>query len=165
MKTENKDTLLAFFDKIKKIKDDQRLLILVTHGFIELLFNLIIDKKCKHGKRKITSNNRDYPFSVKMVLLNEMGLIDDWLYKIIDRFRRLRNRAAHEPFFKLKSNDLNFLEQSIKRFYPRTETINNYDLHAFYLGLIGSIWNTNLEILRPVFLPSCGNIIKNKKSN
>ena len=92
-----------------------------------------------------------------------MGLLDNQLYKIIDRFRRLRNRAAHEPFFKLKSTDLDFFKDSMKIFYH--QDIKNNDLHAFCVGLISSIWNINLEILRPVFLPSCRNITEKKEKN
>jgi hypothetical protein len=51
MKSKDKDPLLLFFEVIKKVKDNERLLIIVIFGFTELLFNLIIDEKCKHEKK------------------------------------------------------------------------------------------------------------------
>ncbi|MCE9563336.1 MAG: hypothetical protein K8U57_14945 [Planctomycetes bacterium] len=62
--------------ELGRIKDEPRMLILVSSGFLELLVNVVIDAKCKNAK-KINENSRDYPFSTKLVLLNEMGLMSD----------------------------------------------------------------------------------------
>ena len=62
------DTLLRFHVEISKVNYDERLLVLSTHGFHELLINT---------------------------------LIEDDLFQILDWFRRLRNKAAHEPVFEI----------------------------------------------------------------
>ena len=77
---EKKDILVSFFNELHKVEDNDRSLVVVSHGFIELLINTIIDAQLKHGKRKITNNNRDYPHSVKLVILNELNIIDNKLY-------------------------------------------------------------------------------------
>src|ERR1051325_9240377 len=77
---------------------DRRSVVILGHGFLELLVNTLIDAKCKNAK-KITANNRDCSHSANLVLLHELGLLSDESYSIFDWFRRLRNRAAHEPFF------------------------------------------------------------------
>lgn len=148
------DPLLAFFRELKKVADNQRSLVIVTHGFIELLINTIIDAHCKHGRKKITSNRRDYSQSVKLVLLSELNVLDDRLYKILDWFRRLRNKAAHEPFFQLTPNDLNYAKNSMDRFFPHDPTKKVNDLNMFCKLLVGTIWNNNLEVLVPVFTPT-----------
>jgi len=111
-------TLSAFFGELAKVQGNQRSLVIVTHGFVELLLNTVIDSNCKHGKKKISSNHRDFSHSVKLVLLSELGLLDNRLYQILDWFRKLRNRAAHEVFFELTPNDIKFANKSMNRFLP-----------------------------------------------
>ncbi len=143
------DTLLSFFEEIHRVETNQRLLVIVTHGFGELLENTIISARCKHGKMRITSSNRDYPQSVKLVLMNELGLLDDRLYKILNWFRKLRNRAAHDVFFRLESSDLDFANRSIDRFVPNVP--EQKDLLRFCQFLVGTIWNRHIDVLRPAF--------------
>src|SRR4051794_28612572 len=92
------DQDLKFFGQLRSVKGNPRILVLSTNGFLELLVNAVIDTKCKNGK-KITSSNRDFSYSTKLLILNEVGLLPDGFYRILDWFRRIRNRAAHEPFF------------------------------------------------------------------
>lgn len=148
------DRFLDFYGELNKVKDSQRLSVIVTHGFVELLLNVLIVAKFKHGKKKITSNNRDYTQSVKLVILNELNLIDDELFRILDWFRRVRNRAAHEPFFELTPNDLDFAGKSMSRFVPTNSDYKLKDLYHFCAALVGTIWNKHLDVLRPVFAPS-----------
>ena len=60
------DVLATFIAEINCVKQHHRSLVIITHGFIELFLNRIIDEKCKHGKKSITSNNRDFPLSVPL---------------------------------------------------------------------------------------------------
>jgi hypothetical protein len=148
------DPLPFFFKELKKVSDNQRSLVIITHGFIELLVNTIIDAQCKHGKKKITSNRRDYSHSVKLVLLSELNILDDRLYKLLDWFRKLRNRAAHEPFFELTPADLDYTNKSMNRFIPDHPTIDAKALKKFCELLVDTIWNNNIDELVPVFTPS-----------
>lgn len=143
--------LEAFYDEIGKVRQNQRSLILITSGFIELFINTVIDLRCKHGKKKITSNTRDYSLSIKLVLLSELNLLDERLYTILDWFRKLRNRAAHDAIFELKADDIEFANKSMDRFLPAGIVPSTGDLYRFCTLLIGTVWNLYLEDLVPVF--------------
>src|SRR5258706_8857492 len=79
----NEELSLDFFSRvmmeITKARDDDRVVVLVAHGFVELMVNTLIEVHCKNGKR-IAEGNRDYPHSTKLVLLHELSLIDDELF-------------------------------------------------------------------------------------
>jgi hypothetical protein len=62
-------------NQIVNLKDDPRLLILVAHGFVELMINALIDDKLKNAKR-ITSDSRGYSHSTKLLILNEVGVLE-----------------------------------------------------------------------------------------
>ena len=143
------DQLIKFGKEIAKVKDNERLLVIVTHGFIELLLNVIIEAKCKRAKK--IKDSRDYHQSVKLVLLNEIGLIDDNLFKILDWFRRLRNKAAHEPFFTLSDSDSDYINKTLESFPPGEASGG---LPSFCLQIVGVIWNPHRKILIPAFMPS-----------
>jgi hypothetical protein len=81
------------------------ILVLITGGLIELLLNQLVRFRCKHYK-KVLKSNREYPLSVKIVLLHETKVISDELFADLEWFRKLRNEAAHNPFFILSANDL-----------------------------------------------------------
>lgn len=150
-KSEEGVTLSSFFAELAKVQGSQRSLVIVTHGFVELLVNTVIDSNCRHRK-KITSNHRDFSHSVKLVLLSELGLLDKQLYQILDWFRKLRNKAAHEVFFKLTPDDVEFANKSMRRFLPGAEVEPIVDdLDRFCKLLIGTIWNRHLDILVPIF--------------
>src|SRR5207248_3326955 len=100
--------VIKFAVELGRIKDEQRMLILVTSGFLELLVNTLIDEHCKNAK-KITANNRDFPFSAKLILLHEMGLLSDGSFENINWLRKVRNRAAHAPFFEITKDELSQL--------------------------------------------------------
>ena len=155
------DILIAFFNEIEKVKENSRSLVIVTHGLIELLLNTVIDSKLKHGKKKITSNNKDYPQSVKLVILHELNFIDNNLYQILDWFRKIRNKAAHEPFFGLNKSEYDFANKSLNRFIPEESKYKPNNLFHFCKLLVGTIWNENLNSLLPVFAPDLVN--KNSK--
>jgi hypothetical protein len=66
--------VFRFGIELGRVKNEHRMLILLTSGFIELLVNALIDAHCKNSK-KINDSNRDYTLSVKLVLLHEMGIL------------------------------------------------------------------------------------------
>ena len=103
--------------ELDRVKDDERMLVLVTRGFVELLVNTVIDAKCKHAK-KITGNNRDYSLSVKLVLLHELGLMSDDNFRRIDTLRKIRNQAAHDPIFRMTTDDLGQLSAHAQKVVP-----------------------------------------------
>ncbi len=143
------DQFIKFSKEIARVKDNERLLVIVTHGEIELLLNVIIEAKCKRAKK--IKDSRDYPQSVKLVLLNEIGLINDHSFEILDWFRRLRNKAAHEPFFALSDSESDYINKTLESF-PPGKAIGG--LPRFCIQIVGMIWNPHRKILMPVFMPS-----------
>ena len=94
----NTETLINLVEELDLVKDHPRMLVLVAHGFLELLINMMIEKNINNHK-KIISDNRSYSHSTKLLILNEMGVISDKQYSVYDWFRKLRNKAAHRPIF------------------------------------------------------------------
>ena len=144
---ESKDVLESFFTKLIAVEEHHRSLVIIAQGYIELFLNSIINEKCKHGKKRITKNSRDYTLSVKLTLLNELGFLDDQLFKILDRFRKIRNRAAHEASFTISTADWDVLNKGLDRFLPNESKNKPNDLSHFCKLLIGTVWNENLDIV------------------
>jgi hypothetical protein len=117
-----------------------RFKVLITQGFIELLVNAVIDAKCKNHK-KITGNSRDFPYSIKLLLLHELGLLSDNLYRVLNQLRKHRDEAAHDPFYEMSGTVVDAA--------TRTGT-----LHEFCIGTICDFYNQHQAILAPVFAPT-----------
>lgn len=142
------DALLTqIMRELSIVKDHTRLLVLVTHGFIELLVNALADHYLKNSK-KVTSDERSYPHSTKILLLNELGIIEDSQYKVFDWFRKLRNKAAHQPIFYVTKNDLKNLSPKKYR--------NPKNFYYFCFEFMGGFWNQHIPIFRPKFAPGLG---------
>ena len=148
----NNDVLELFFKELIAVEDHYRSLVIITYGYIELFLNSIIDAKCKHGIKRITKNNRDFPLSVKLTLLNEMGILDDTLFQVLDKLRKIRNRAAHEPSFSITMAEWQILNKGLDRFIPEESKRKPNDLAHFCKLLIGAIWNENLDIVSGIEL-------------
>ena len=160
---EIRDSLfLRVFRELHNVQDNDRLLVLVTHGFLELLINALIDAKCKNAKR-ITSNSRDFSHSVKLLVLHEMGLLTDFRYKSLDWFRKLRNKAAHEPLFQVSLKEIaeqfnNVTGQARQQDVAGTsDTLeSHHTAHGFYqlcVMLIVTLWTDHSKVFSPVFFP------------
>jgi len=133
--------------ELGKFKDNGRMLVLITHGFLELLVNSVIDARCKNAKR-ITDDNRSYPHSVKLILLNEIGEIEDRMYQLLDAFRKLRNKAAHESLFTVEAGDMVTYRKRLH---------DPHDPYELCLSILASFWNDHVELLGPTFAPSLFN--------
>ena len=144
--------LEAFFEELISVEKHHRSLVIIAHGYIEFFINCIIDKKCKHGKKRITKNTRDFPLSVKLTLLNELSFLDDTLFQILDKFRKIRNRAAHEASFAITTTEWRILNNGLDRFLPGESKLKPNDLVHFCKLLIGTLWNENLDIMLKIKL-------------
>ena len=137
--------LLGIMSEIGLLKGHTRLQIFVTHGFLELIMQALIKSKAKNGK-KISDDNRSYPYSAQILILHEIGILDDNDYKLYDWFRKIRNKAAHEPLFKLTNDHLKVIKSN-----------KHIDVEKFdqvCTDLILRLWNNNMEILGPLFVPT-----------
>ncbi|RZB30418.1 MAG: hypothetical protein SRB1_02698 [Desulfobacteraceae bacterium Eth-SRB1] len=148
----DKDILEAFFEELISVEKHHRSLVIIAHGYIELFLNCIIDKKCKHGKKRITKNTRDFTLSVKLTLLNELSFLDDTLFQILDKFRKIRNRAAHEASFSITTAEWQILNNGLDRFLPGESKLKPNDLAHFCKLLIGTLWNENLDLMLKIKL-------------
>ncbi|ELE6591612.1 hypothetical protein NDJ14_16980 [Vibrio alginolyticus] len=138
------DMLIRVFRELSIVKDNTRLLILVTNGFLELLVNRLIETKTKNAK-KISSNGQSFPYATKLLILNEIGIISDDDYKVFEWFRKLRNKSAHLPVFEVTKNELKQL--SDQQYH---DPANFYNLCTIF---IGGFWNGHIEVFGPVFAP------------
>ncbi len=91
--------------EIRRIKDNHRMVVILAHGLIDLFINSLIEFHCKHAKR-ITDNFNQFPHSTKLILLNELGILSDHHYRLLDWFRDIRNKAAHRIRFQIDKNAL-----------------------------------------------------------
>ena len=137
--------LLQIMQELGHLKDQHRLQIFVTHGFLELLMNVLIKAYAKNEK-KISQDNRSFPYSIKILLLHELNVLNDDDYAIYDWFRKLRNRAAHDPLFKLTENDLQRIKPN------KFSKIDNF--HKICIDLALRLWNRHKDVLAPEFAPT-----------
>ena len=144
--------------ELQNVADNPRLLVLIAHGFIELLVNTLIDEKCKNSKK--LSNHRDFPHSAKLVILHELGAISDFRYKSLDWFRTLRNRAAHEPLFEVSEKDIanQFNQATAAQRDSDTASVrfSAQGMHQLSLLLIVTLWADHSAVFSPVFIHAEG---------
>ena len=114
-----------------------RFLLVLTCSFAELLVGTMIEEHCKNGKQ-INSNSRDFSFSVRLVLLREMNLLDDSSFTRLNWLRKRRNSAAHDPGFR-------FTKDMIPEWAGKLHTSAD-DLFSICVNVIGPIWNSNTEL-------------------
>ncbi|MBL0731397.1 MAG: DUF4145 domain-containing protein [Desulfosarcina sp.] len=150
--SENDGVLEAFFKELNSVKHHHRSLVIIVNGYIELFLNSIIEAKCKHGKKRINKNTRDYTLSVKLTLLSELNILDEKLFSLLDKFRKIRNDAAHDASFKISTANWQILNDGLNRFIPDESNRKPNDLAHFCELLIGTIWNEHLDILSKINL-------------
>jgi len=136
---EGDDQLAAIFRQLYDATLAPRFQVLITQGFVELLVNAVIDAKCKNAKR-ITGNSRDFPYSIKLLLMHELGLLSDGLYRTLDQLRKHRNAAAHDPFFELSG-------------YVVADGRRVANLHEYCIHVICEFFNRHSDVLAPIFAP------------
>jgi hypothetical protein len=82
--------------ELERIKDESRLVVIITQGLVELVVNTLVDQKCKDAKQ-IKSEGR-------LILLHELNVLSDHDYRLLTWLRFLRHDAAHLPFFNPKAD-------------------------------------------------------------
>jgi len=130
--------LIPLFHKLGEAEDDDFKLIILVNTILELLVNILIKERVKNKSRIVNGN--EYTHSIKLVILNEKNIIDDILFRDIDALRKIRNKAAHEPVFKLNNDDIKDLQLS-----------NNDRLYDSCITIIGTLWNQNKNTFMKYF--------------
>jgi len=87
-----------------------------------------------------------------LTLLNELNILDDKLFNILDKFRKIRNDAAHEASFMISEVDWQILNKGLDRFIAGESKRKPDDLPHFCKLLIGTMWNEHLDILSNISL-------------
>ncbi|MBV6451720.1 MAG: hypothetical protein MHPDNHAH_02467 [Anaerolineales bacterium] len=163
----NDDPLIKVLKQVTNRNTDDRVIVLVAHGLIELIVNTLIDHFCKHGKL-ITSDTRTYPYATKLLILHEKSILPDAFYETLNRFRKLRNDAAHLPFFKIELNQIRKIAEPIEKYFPpkrKGESYPSDDLGGFCRFLVQSLFSQFQGILLPVFAPSIHKAFENSKGS
>ena len=84
-------------------------------------------------------------------MLNESEIMDDRLYEILNWFRKIRNKAAHDIFFDLTENEYEFAKKSVDRLMPGVPDYKIKSFHHFCTLLAGTVWNGNLDVIKNTF--------------
>ena len=134
-------SILSVIHELTDVEGNTRDLVIVTHGFIELMVNVLIDQHCKNAKA-INKDAKSFSLSAKLLLLNEMGLINSKTFKTLDWFRKLRDKAARKPIFKITKNELPWLP---KRYHDPKR------FQEFCARLITNLWQQHAETYQSVF--------------
>ncbi len=148
--SEPSEVTLHFINEVNRVSGDPRLSILVINGFMELLVNILIRKKLKHGKR-IEEDSRGYPYSTKIIILNEIGIINDELFNSIDNLRKLRNDAAHQTFFEIKDSDLDKFKPIVLGENEWKQMVEKQGICGIAILIWGCLWNQYTEIYLEAF--------------
>jgi hypothetical protein len=126
------------------VKDEPRLLVIVAHAFVELAINTMVEAVCKSGK-KISRQSRDFPHSIKLTILNEMGILSDHHFKLLDWFRKLRNDAAHDFDFGVTKERLDIFGEHF--FHDPA------DLYVICTAIVFDLFMEHTEIIGQVCMP------------
>ncbi|HBC3496857.1 TPA: hypothetical protein KDY87_004237 [Vibrio parahaemolyticus] len=125
------------------VKEQPRLLIIVSHSFIEMMVKSLADY--------YVPDNQIRNHSRRLEKLRKVGIIDDFQFELYQWYKNLRNEAVHTPIFRLSDCHLEPLIGLVKR---KELSVDNF--HNFSMSLIGELWNKNLNVLGPKYLPDIG---------
>src|SRR3972149_625248 len=139
LKPYENDLTIRIHKELANAKDNQRAVILIASSYLEMLVSFLVEKKCKNYK-KIQKEN-EFSYFYKLLLLNEIGLIDDDYYMRLEKFRNIRNELSHNPIFNLKENSIRELSNN---HYSKLD-----DLYSVCNFLWIELWNQYSDIFIP----------------
>lgn len=131
--------MLQVGKEIGLVKDNPRLLVIVSHSFVEMMVKTLLDHHLPKAKLK-----NHYQ---RLEMLKKHSVIDEFQFKLYDWFRELRNDTVHTPIFRLKDSDFYALHDLVKK-----EQLGVDNFHRFSLRLIAELWNKNLVVLGGTYL-------------
>lgn len=135
----DQDYMLQVGKEIGIVKDNPRLLVIVSHSFVEMMVKTLLDHYVPNAKLK-----NHYQ---RLERLKKESVIDGFQFKLYDWFRELRNDAVHTPIFCLKDSDFCALHGLVKK-----EQLGVDNFHRFSFRLISELWNKNLDVLGGAYL-------------
>jgi uncharacterized protein YutE (UPF0331/DUF86 family) len=150
VKKEDLNPIELFIPEMRLARSSPRFQIIVAHGILEMLVNTLIELCCKNGK-KIIADGKSFPHATKLILLHEKEIITDEHFKLLENFRKLRNKAAH-GFFEVNEEML----QPFKYLFKKNKIQGYANIPHFYsicLIVVVGFWNANIKHFRPYFEP------------
>lgn len=121
------------------VKDHPRLLIIVSHSFVEMMVKTLL----VHHVPGLELKNHHQ----RLEKLKKESVIDNFQFELYDWFRELRNEAVHTPVFHLNNSHFEKLNGLVKN-----EQLGVSNFHSFSLKLISELWNKNLDVLGNAYL-------------
>jgi hypothetical protein len=128
----------------KDIKKDDRLAVIIFYASVEALLNFLIKKMCKHGSAIV----KNMCFMNKVRILDEIGVIDDKLFKNLTLLKKLRDNAAHIPAEKLEwkgkfdfHKESDYYKNTVKKF-GEPQSLTDY-LYFFWNIFTHHAWDVN----------------------
>ena len=149
-KKSNSNPIDLFFPEMQLAKGSPRFQIIVAHGVVELLVNTLVELCCKNG-RQIIDDARLYPHSTKVLILHERGVISDSQFKMLDGFRKLRNKAAHGTFVLTQEMLIPYEDILVKNNLQKFYSVEKF--YEICIIVVGSFWNSHITYFRPFFEP------------
>ena len=83
-----------FFCLSKGAMKDDRLALIIVYAAAETILDFLLKAFCKHSS---TISGIHTPFMAKVILLNEIGVIDEKLFNNLNNLKQLRHSVAHNP--------------------------------------------------------------------
>ena len=133
---QDKPDLLRIIRELLNVRQDDRSLVMVSHGYAEILVNALATAKCKNERVANVSH------SARLVILSELELIPDDLYESLYSLKRLRDRAAHQLLFKLTDSDWKNLKVQKK----------SKTAHGTFQQILLDLFNKHLDVFASTFL-------------
>jgi hypothetical protein len=129
--------ILKVFDEIGLVKDNNRLLIIVSHSFVEMIVKVLVEV---HTECRLKNHHN------RLEKLKSEKIIDEFQFDVYNWFRELRNEAVHSPLFELTADKYELLDGKVdgKNLQP------DY-FHRFSISLISELWNKHLDVFLPRF--------------
>jgi len=146
----NRDISDQFTDSLQRVADDPRATILVGPGFIEAMVSALLEARCKN-KSRINENGREFTHSVKLIVLNEMGVIPDVLHERLHHLRKLRNDAAHQPLF--VTDDAKITEMAKDVSHQGHFKLYKSPLFSFMTQCLHELWQLDYDFFEALFAP------------
>jgi len=131
--------LNSFSDFLKKtaedIHKDDRLASIIVFAGLELVVDFLVEKLCKRSSEIKKSR---VPFMGKVILLNEIGVVDDKLFKNLKAISKIRGAAAH-PLKRFEWEDKFAFDKSSDVY---KQTVEVFGEPKDLVGYLHCVWHT-----------------------
>jgi hypothetical protein len=129
------DDFMKFWRSIKYNRSNFLASLIVIHSVIETFVDELVKARCGESPKNHSTN---------LATLKRKGFLSHRSFVALNKLRRVRNRVAHEPVFEWR-----FIQDEFQNYPPIAAEF----FYQWCLGVMGVLWNTNMDVLMPVFAP------------